>query len=225
MGVGQIASPPSSSDAPRLAIFDRDGTIIDVVRDEETGILATAFHPSQLRFLDGALEGLRALRDAGFLLAIATNQPGPAKGQCSAHAVSRTNAALVDRLAREGIVIASLQVCMHHPKGGEGGDPSLVQACDCRKPKAGMLEAALRETSADRGASWMIGDTRSDLDAARAAHVSAALIFSRERCELCPLRGGPAGSPDVHGTDLAAVAAAILAEPARARLGASSTLP
>ncbi len=199
--------------APRLAILDRDGTLVDVVRDEETGVIATAFHPRQLRLLDGALDGMRTLRDAGFLLAIATNQPGPAKGQCSVDAVARTNAALVERLRQEGIVIASLQVCMHHPKGGDGGDPSLVGACACRKPKWGMLEAALRETGADAGSSWMIGDTRSDLDAARGAGLHAALIFPRDRCELCPLRGGPAGAPEVHGPTLDAVAVSIVAWP------------
>jgi D-glycero-D-manno-heptose 1,7-bisphosphate phosphatase len=154
---------------------------------------------------------MRAFRDAGFLLAIATNQPGPGKGQCSRAAVERTNAALAERLAAEGLVLASFQVCMHHPKGGEGADASLVGPCDCRKPRPGMLLAALRETGADPARSWMVGDTRSDVDAARAAGVKAALVFSRERCELCPLRGGPAGSPDVHGPDLRAVAREVLA--------------
>jgi D-glycero-D-manno-heptose 1,7-bisphosphate phosphatase len=74
-----------------------------------------------------------------------------------------------------------------------------------------LLEAALRATGANPKTSWMIGDTRSDLDAARAAGVQAALVFSRERCELCPLRGGPPGSPDIHGSNLDAVAADILA--------------
>ena len=216
MGVGQIDNVgeglAASPDRPRLAILDRDGTIIDVVRDEETGVIATAFHPNQLRLLDGAVEGMRALRDAGFLLAIATNQPGPAKGQCSSAAVERTNAALVEMLAHEGLVVASLQVCMHHPKGGgEGalGDASLIKVCDCRKPRSGLLEAALRETGADPSQSWMIGDTRSDIDAARGAGVRAALIFSKERCELCPLRGGPAGAPDVWGVDLREIAKGI----------------
>ncbi len=214
MGVGEVGRRvPSGS--PRLAIVDRDGTLIDVVRDEETGVIATAFHPGQIRFLSGALDGLRALRDAGFLLAIATNQPGPAKGQCSAAAVARTNAALLERLAREGLSIASLQVCMHHPQGGEGGDASLVRACDCRKPKPGLLLAALRETSADPERSWMLGDARSDLDSARGANVRAALVFPRDRCELCPLRGGPVGGPDVHGPTLAEVARQILAQPER----------
>ncbi len=191
--------------------MDRDGTLIDVVRDEETGFIGTAFHPSQLRFLDGALDGMRALRDAGFVLAIATNQPGPAKGQCSREAVARTNDALVARLGAEGIRIATVEVCMHHPKGGEGGDPALVGPCDCRKPQPALLLAALRSTGADPAASWMIGDTRSDVEAGKLAGVRTALVFSRDRCELCPLRGGPPGAPDVSAPDLRSIAAAILA--------------
>ncbi len=203
MGVGEVR--------PRLAIVDRDGTLIDVVRDEETGFIGTAFHPSQLRFLDGAVDGLRALRDAGFVLSIATNQPGPAKGQCSREAVARTNDALVARLAAEGITIATVEVCMHHPKGGDGGDLTLVGPCDCRKPQPALLLAALRSTGADPGVSWMIGDTRSDVEAGRLAGVRTALVFSRDRCELCPLRGGPPGAPDVSAPDLRSIAAAILA--------------
>src|SRR4029077_6804970 len=92
------AQPHETPERPPIAIFDRDGTIIDVVRDEETGVITVAFHPAQLRLLAGAVDGMRALQDAGFTLAIATNQPGPAKGQMSVAAVERTNAALVARL-------------------------------------------------------------------------------------------------------------------------------
>jgi D-glycero-D-manno-heptose 1,7-bisphosphate phosphatase len=196
----------------RVAILDRDGTIIDVVRDEETGAITVAFHPDQLRLLDGAVDGLRALQGAGFTLAIATNQPAPAKGQFSAAAVKRTNDALVARLAAEQIQVAAVEVCMHHPKGGSGGDAGLVTDCDCRKPKPGMLRVLLDRLGGDPLASWMIGDSAGDVEAGRAAGVRTGLVFAANRCELCPLRAGPAKLvPTVSGPTLVHVAAAILA--------------
>jgi D-glycero-D-manno-heptose 1,7-bisphosphate phosphatase len=211
VGVGQVGPVAPRAGAARVAIFDRDGTIIDVVRDEETGVIVTAFHPRHIRLLAGAVEGMLALQSAGFILAIATNQPGPAKGQCSREAVSRTNEALVEQLEQHGVNIAVLLACIHHPEGGPGGDAALVVACDCRKPKPGMLDRIVEQTHAGRSASWMIGDGRADVEAARAAGLRAALLFSPDRCELCPLRGGPPGNPDVHGPSLRTVAAQILA--------------
>src|SRR5262249_34560172 len=113
VGVGEVAERAMT----KAVFLDRDGTIIDVVRDEETGAIGVAFHPAQLRLLSGAIEGMKMLRDAGYTLAIATNQPAPAKGQFSADAVKRTNDALVAMLAAEGIAISEVAVCMHHPQG------------------------------------------------------------------------------------------------------------
>ncbi|MGD0679416.1 MAG: HAD-IIIA family hydrolase [Polyangiaceae bacterium] len=193
-----------------VAIFDRDATVIDVVRDEEAGVVTVAFHPDQLRILPGAIEGMRALQEAGYALAIATNQPGPAKGQFSASAVKRTNDALVGMLAAAGVRIGSVEACMHHPEGGPGGDAALVRACECRKPRAGMLNAIVERLGADRAGSWMIGDGTADLRAGRAAALRTALILAPNRCELCPLRSAPTGlEPDVVGATLSDIAASI----------------
>jgi D-glycero-D-manno-heptose 1,7-bisphosphate phosphatase len=199
-----------------VVILDRDGTLIDVLRDEETGVLSTAFHPDHLVLLGGVVEGLRVLRDAGFVLAIATNQPGPAKGQFSADAVKRTNDALVAMLASDGIVIANVQACLHHPDGDPRGDASLVGPCDCRKPKAGMLETILRELDVAREGSWMVGDSAADVEAGEAARLRTGLVFPSNRCELCPLRAGVSAAtkravPTVNGATLLAVAKAIVA--------------
>ncbi len=194
-----------------VAIRDRDGTRIDVVRDEETGAITVAFPPAQNRLLEGAVEGMKTLREAGFLLAMATNQPAPAKGQFSAEAVGRTNVALVEMLKELGIDFAAVEVCMHHPTGGPGGDPALVRACDCRKPKAGMLNAILKNLEGARAGSWMIGDGAGDVEAGKAAGLKTGLVFASNRCELCPLRGGPRVLvPDAHGPTLAHLAARIL---------------
>ncbi len=194
----------------RGLIVDRDGTLIDVVRDEETGAITTAFHPSQLRLLKGVVAGLGKLAQAGYAIAIATNQPGPAKGHFSQDAVARTNDALVAMLAAGGIVIEQVAVCMHHPEGGPGGDPALVGPCLCRKPRTGMLDALVTSLGLDRGASWMVGDTSSDVEAGQAAGMQTALVFDPKRCELCPLRGGPSTLPTVHGANFGALAELIL---------------
>ncbi|MFO0555189.1 MAG: HAD-IIIA family hydrolase [Polyangiaceae bacterium] len=198
----------------RLAIVDRDGTIIDFYRDAELGVVTPAFHPDQLRFLPGALDGLSALSRAGFAIAIATNQPGAAKGELPVAAIERTQRALVERLEAAGIPIAGSFLCMHHPSGGDGGVRELVSACSCRKPEPGLLLAALEATSTSAAAAWMIGDTLTDVRAARAARVHAALVSPTERCELCPHRFSSISSggerPDVHAARLDLAAELIL---------------
>ncbi len=197
-------------------ILDRDGTLIDVVRDEETGVISVAWSPSQLRFLPGVLEGLELLNAVGFGFAIATNQPGPAKGQFSVEAVHRTHHALVAALAEAGIHVSSVEVCWHHPQGSPHGVAELVTSCDCRKPKPGLLLRALANGGFEPSKSWMIGDSPTDVEAAHHARLRSALVFAQNRCELCPLKNGSPIVPDVVASRFDEVARRILArtEPA-----------
>jgi len=130
-------------------ILDRDGTLIDFVRDEELGAVVSAFHPSHVRFFPGVVEGLRLLQDAGFVLSMATNQPGAAKGQVSLEAITRTNDALVEKLAEQGVRIEAVEVCLHHTEGGQGGDSSPVQNCAFRQPYPGMFFALSENVGMD----------------------------------------------------------------------------
>lgn len=194
-----------------IVILDRDGTLIDFVRDAELGIVTPAFHPSQLRLLPGVVSGLTLLAEAGFALAIATNQPDAAKGRVPREAIERTNAALVELLLRERVVIEATFCCLHHPEGGPGGVPELIGPCACRKPLPGLLQRALATMDGDPTRSWMIGDTPTDVQAARAAGVRAGLLFAEGRCELCPLRGSTI-APDRAAASVNELARAITAD-------------
>lgn len=208
MGIDQVGA------RDRGVVLDRDGTLIDVYRDEELGVLTTAFHPSHVRLLPGVTEGLTLLRDAGYRFGIATNQPGPAKGQYTPEAIRRTNAALLALLAHDGLVIEHVAVCMHHPVGGPGGDPSLVFDCPCRKPKPGLLVEVMGALGLEPEKSWMLGDTTSDVEAGGAAGLRTGLLFDPKRCELCPLRWGVGTVrpvPDVSGANFLELARAVIA--------------
>lgn len=197
-------------------ILDRDGTLVDVVRDEATGTIRPAMLPSQLRLLPGVITGLRAAEDAGFTLAIATNQPGAALGLCAASDIERTNEALVALLAEHGVTIAAVATCLHHPEGGPGGDSALVRPCDCRKPGPGLLRTLLADLDLDPSRTFVVGDTDGDLQAAPLAGVRCALIHDAGRCELCPFRGldsagGTRRAPDVSAATFDAVIALLVA--------------
>lgn len=195
-----------------LLVLDRDGTLVDFVRDEETGFVGVAFHPSQLRFLAGALSGLKKLKAAGWRFAIATNQPGPAKGQYTANSVTRTNDALVVMLRDEDIDIEYVASCIHHPEGGPGGDASLVGPCECRKPKAGLLEEIFSALGAPRERSWVAGDQLGDVLAGQALGLKTALLVDTRRCELCPNKGSKhAATPDLTVPTLDALADLLIA--------------
>lgn len=197
--------------AGRSVIVDRDGTLIDFVRDAELGAVVSAFHPSHLHLLPGVVDGLRALHEAGYAIAIATNQPGAAKGQIPREAITRTNDALVAKLAALGVPIARVATCLHHPEGGEGGDPSLVMACACRKPAPGLILELIAALDLDPDHTWMIGDTTSDIEAAERAGVRSALLHDPKRCELCPLKEAGPCAPSLTAPRLDILAGMILA--------------
>lgn len=195
-----------------LVIFDRDGTLIDFHRDAELGVVTPAFHPAHVRFLPGALDALRLLQERGHPLAVASNQPGAAKGELTREVIERTMSAFEARLAAAGITLVACAVCFHHPLGGEGGDPALVGPCACRKPRPGMLLELAARAGVPPSLAWMVGDTPTDLEAGYAAGMRTALLGPTRRCELCPLKAEASiPTPTVHAPTLLEIARAILA--------------
>lgn len=145
----------------RAAIFlDRDGTII-----EDRGYLAD---PGAIAILPGALEGLRQLSAVGFPLVVVTNQSGIGRGLCSAGEVEAVNSRLCALLAEQGIIIAGVYTCPHHPREG----------CPCRKPAPGLITRASAALGLRSDRSYMIGDRLSDVQLAMAVGARGILLAS-----------------------------------------------
>jgi D-glycero-D-manno-heptose 1,7-bisphosphate phosphatase len=193
----------------KAVILDRDGTLIAYCRDEDSGRMYSAFHPDHVQILPGVRAGLLALQRAGYILAVATNQPGPAKGQYSENAIINTNTEMLMRLIAMGIRIAKVAVCTHHPVGRPCGDQNHVLACACRKPKPGLIDALDEELDIDRANSWMVGDSYDDVECGRAAGLKTALLMTPGRCDMCEIKGRP--MPDIVAPMMHDVARRIMA--------------
>jgi D-glycero-D-manno-heptose 1,7-bisphosphate phosphatase len=149
---------PDSSLGSRLAargspaaFLDRDGTII-----EDPGYLRD---PEMIQFIPGAVDALRALQAAGYRLVLVTNQAGVARGLLTEEDVRRVNDRLTVLLAGAGVRLDGIYYCPHHP---EYGPPEYRRECDCRKPKPGMIQRAVRDLGLDPSRSVIIGDHVTD---------------------------------------------------------------
>ena len=129
--------------------------------------------PSELVLMPNASRAIRALRRAGYLAVLVTNQSAVARGLLPSEELSRIHAELVRRLRRGGSDLDAIYVCPHHP---DEGQPPLRRRCRCRKPAPGLFRRALRELGLDASTSWCIGDGMRDVVAAERAGVRAILV-------------------------------------------------
>jgi D-glycero-D-manno-heptose 1,7-bisphosphate phosphatase len=147
--------------------MDRDGTI-----SEEVGYVN---HPSRYRVFPYSAEAVRLLNEAGWLAILVTNQAGVARGYFTEDVIGAVHAVLKEELERQGARLDAIYYCAHHPTVGEA---PYRFACDCRKPRPGLIEQAAREFEIDLAESWMVGDRYSDVELARNAHLRSAFVLS-----------------------------------------------
>jgi HAD superfamily hydrolase (TIGR01662 family) len=95
---------------------------------------------------------------------------------------------------------AGLYYCPHYV-GGKVAEYAI--ACDCRKPKPGLLLRAARELGLDLKQSWMVGDRPADVGAGRAAGCRTIRVGNGEWAESDP-------RADFEAPDLAGAAEIIL---------------
>lgn len=149
----------------RAAFIDRDGVL-----NEERAFVHRA---EDFTLLPGAVEALRLLKAADYLLVVVTNQSGIARGLYGESDYLALGEHIRERLAAAGVSLDAIEYCPHLP------DATVERyrvECDCRKPKPGMLRRAIRRLDIDPSASFLVGDRLSDVEAGRAAGVGRCFL-------------------------------------------------
>jgi histidinol-phosphate phosphatase family protein len=157
-------------------LLDRDGTII-----VDTGYVGSV---DRVEFIDGAAEAIAALNRAGLPVAVVTNQAGVARGYYGIEDVEQVHKYMIAELARHGAHVDLWLFCPYHT---DGVVPAFARPSADRKPGPGMALAAAQALDLDLTASWVVGDSPSDVGLAEA-------VGAR------PLHVGPPSSA-VHGVD------------------------
>jgi len=144
----------------RRAVFlDRDGVLNKTyLRDGKPYSPDTI---EEIIIFPDAAEALKRLREHGFHLVMATNQPDVARGRLTREQVDAMNEYLASELPLDEI-----EVCPH-------GD---ADRCECRKPKPGLLLQAAKRDGIDLSQSFMVGDRYRDVEAGHSAGCRTILM-------------------------------------------------
>lgn len=143
----------------KMIIIDRDGVIN---HDSDDYIKS----PEEWMPIPGSLEAISRLKKAGYLVTIATNQSGIARGLYSEQTLQEIHAKMTKLLAMRGASIDGIYHCPHGPQAN----------CMCRKPKPGLLIRIAKDFDIDLTQTPFVGDNVSDIKAAEMARAKPILV-------------------------------------------------
>lgn len=152
----------------KAVLLDRDGTL-----NQEQGFITK---PGEVTILPGVRGALERLHQAGYLLIVVTNQSGIARGLYGQSDLARVHEVIHSRL---GALPRAYLHCPHHPDPEyQTNATGFGQVCECRKPKAGLLEQADQLFGIDWATSYLVGDSARDLLMGRDLPVTRILVKS-----------------------------------------------
>jgi len=145
----------------KLIVLDRDGVINydsdDYIKSVDEWIP-----------LPGSMEALAKLTQAGFKIAIATNQSGISRGYFTVATLDAMHQKMLTLATEAGAKIDYIAYCPHGPDDG----------CDCRKPLPGLIHQIEKALNLSAKDCYMVGDSLRDLQAGQAAGLIPALVLT-----------------------------------------------
>lgn len=126
----------------KTVFLDRDG----VISIEKPDYIKSW---SEFQFLPKSKSAVRQLNRAGFLVIVITNQSAVGRGLMAEQTLNEINKKMQTELELADAHIDALYYCPHKPD----------DLCNCRKPKTGLIDAALKKNKIDLKKSWLVGDS------------------------------------------------------------------
>ena len=134
----------------QTVFLDRDG-IINKKRENYVK------NVDEFILLEDAPEAIRLLKEKKFLVIVVTNQSAINRGYLSHEGLDEIHQHMKNQLQKHGSFIDAIYYCPHRPE----------ENCRCRKPQPDLLYQAMKDFSIVKNHSWLIGDSESDIEAAK----------------------------------------------------------
>lgn len=143
----------------RAVFLDRDG-VININEPEYVHRI------EDFKFAPRVLPALKKLSQTDYKIIIATNQSGIGRGYYTEKDLEVLHQWMLRRFKKEGVRIDKVYYCPHAPG----------QKCNCRKPKTGMVEKAVKDFGINLSKSWVIGDSEKDIQMGKEANLKTVLL-------------------------------------------------
>lgn len=167
-----------------LVILDRDG----VINYDSDDYIRTV---DEWRPLPGSLEAIARLSQAGYSVAVATNQSGVARGYYDLAELDAMHEKMQNLLEALGGKVDYIAYCPHGPDDD----------CSCRKPLPGLLHQIARHFNVSLTGVAVVGDSLRDLESALAIGACPVLVRTGKG-ERTVAKGGLPDGLEIY-TDLA----------------------
>tara|TARA_B100001057_G_scaffold498989_1_gene607927 strand:- start:1761 stop:2273 length:513 start_codon:yes stop_codon:yes gene_type:complete len=143
----------------KAAFFDRDGTL-----NKDTGYL---YQIKDFKWIKGAINALKILKKNNFLIIVISNQSGVSRGFYSESDVKKLHKWMNQQLLKYNLKIDDFFIATDLPNNNVNSR---------RKPSPEMLNEAVKKYNLDKNKCFMIGDKKSDVEAAKNAQIKGFLF-------------------------------------------------